>query len=76
MDIKIRCSVCGLLMIIEEVSSSKVHSAIVMHVSPCPCSSRIPKPQGKCADCSSGLAHTDKETGLATCSVCESTKRK
>ena len=40
MEIKIRCSVCGLLMIIEELSSSKAHSAIVMHVSPCPCSSR------------------------------------
>jgi hypothetical protein len=40
MDIKIRCSVCGLLMIIDEVSSSKANSAIVMHVSPCPCSSR------------------------------------
>jgi hypothetical protein len=28
-------------MIIEEVSSSKAHEAIVMHVSPCPCSSKI-----------------------------------
>ncbi len=40
MDIEIRCSVCGLLMIIEEVAASKSHCAIVMHVSPCPCSSR------------------------------------
>ena len=40
MELVIRCSVCGLKMIIEEIASSKTHAAVVMHVSPCPCSSR------------------------------------
>ena len=40
MELVIRCSVCGLKMIIEEIASSKTHAAVVMHVSPCPCNSR------------------------------------
>lgn len=43
MEIVIRCSVCGLKMIIEEVASSKKNCGVVVHVSPCPCSSNLTK---------------------------------